>query len=988
MSRLAWRGPEIVRAVDEQSGKSMRHYSDRDPGLLLRAMTGRMGSAGYPFDSRLSRRGKEYANELRDIRNKWAHNDELTVAKVSRALDVAEALLREVGADEQAARGRGASAADASRIPVCEPPVPVTPAARLTITAIPTVSYAMAHCRIGVVSEIQVENLGPERRGCAIDLDIGIAAGSLGGPRTMLLDLAANETTILHSPDPILDPAQMIKLDEQAPGEIRAVLSDPDGRELARTSVDVQVLAHNQWTSSPPQLGFEMLAAHVQPNSAAVAALLPQVSDHLGKLTGKPALDGYQSGDPGRVDAIAAAVYEAMRDRDIRYAEPPASWGNGQKVRTPQEVLDGRVGTCLDTALTMAAVLEQAGIGATLWVLPGHIFLGYWRSERTLDTAATADIVPVVNLVEIGDIGLIETTMVTGGPTASRPFAEAAAAPRLRHLGPTSERVHRDHRHCDRAQSGHPAAAQPIGGIGRHDRRHQLHTGSPWRADAGRTRIGRPGARHDPVPARVAGWKNALLDLSLRNRLINYTDRSGFRVDLPGGLLGALEDHVNANRQLTLMASDQVAAVDAARGIRFGRDLDADSLEQLFRDKSAAYIDITAKSYTAKLRYLANKARTIVEETGANNLYLAFGMLRWTFNDRELRSPLVLVPVYLVHHQPGPAYRLAIDEAGMSTPNYCLLEKLRVAFGLEIPGLAEPAEDRVRHRPGRRRSRRRAAPSPPPACGSGSRTPSTCRSCSSPSSRSGGTSTRVGRHWHSNSLVDHLIETPLKPFGDPVTADRRVDLDELAARFRCPPILPSSTRSRGSRRAAPSCCRARRDRQVADHHQPAGACAANRPAGAVRRREAGRTGRRASSGWTPSASVSCRWTCTTKRLGRPRCAPRSSRAGPACSRRHGPVADQQRDLPPAGGHSGATRPVARHQRRRTLAVFGAVHRALATDPGRRAVRRCRRGWWPAHPRRPWNESGGACGRCPRWPISPTRAPSPVGIPLPNRTPRD
>src|SRR6478609_2214399 len=100
--RVAW--TEIVRAVDEQSGKKLRHYSDRDPGLLLRSMTGRMGSIGYPFDGRLSRRGKEYANELRDVRNKWAHNDELTVAKVSRALDVAEALLREVGAAEPAAR--------------------------------------------------------------------------------------------------------------------------------------------------------------------------------------------------------------------------------------------------------------------------------------------------------------------------------------------------------------------------------------------------------------------------------------------------------------------------------------------------------------------------------------------------------------------------------------------------------------------------------------------------------------------------------------------------------------------------------------------------------------------------------------------------------------------------------------------------------------------------------------------------------------------
>jgi hypothetical protein len=62
-----------------------------------------------------------------------------------------------------------------------------------------------------------------------------------------------------------------------------------------------------------------------------------------------------------------------MRARDIRYAEPPASWGtDGQKVRTPGEVLEGRLGTCLDTTLTMAAALEQAGINSTIWVLKGH----------------------------------------------------------------------------------------------------------------------------------------------------------------------------------------------------------------------------------------------------------------------------------------------------------------------------------------------------------------------------------------------------------------------------------------------------------------------------------------------------------------------------------------------------------------------------------------------------------------------------------------
>ena len=37
----------------------------------------------------------------------------------------------------------------------------------------------------------------------------------------------------------------------------------------------------------------------------------------------------------------------------------------------------------------------------------------------------------------------------------------------------------------------------------------------------------------------------------------------------------------------------------------------------------------------------------------------------------------------------------------MSTPNYCLIEKLRVTFGLEIPELSRPGTGCLGHRPGR-----------------------------------------------------------------------------------------------------------------------------------------------------------------------------------------------------------------------------------------------------------------------------------------------
>ena len=39
------------------------------------------------------------------------------------------------------------------------------------------------------------------------------------------------------------------------------------------------------------------------------------------------------------------------------------------------------------------------------------------------------------------------------------------------------------------------------------------------------------------------------------------------------------------------------------------------------------------------------------------------------------------------------SYRIELDESGASTPNFCLLEKLRLVHGLHVPGLAQPAED-------------------------------------------------------------------------------------------------------------------------------------------------------------------------------------------------------------------------------------------------------------------------------------------------------
>ena len=93
------------------------------------------------------------------------------------------------------------------------------------------------------------------------------------------------------------------------------------------------------------------------------------------------------------------------------------------------------------------------------------------------------------------------------------------------------------------------------------------------------------------------------------------------------------------------------------------------------------------------MRALAYKAKTVLEETGANNLYLALGSLAWELDGRPLRSPLILVPVVLKPRVTVGAYRLTVDESGASTPNYCLLEKLRQLHGLAVPACTSPTED-------------------------------------------------------------------------------------------------------------------------------------------------------------------------------------------------------------------------------------------------------------------------------------------------------
>lgn len=94
---VAW--TDVLAEKDGRSGKT---YSPSDLQCQLRLTTERMGSLGFLFNGILSRGEQNLAGELRDVRNRWAHNTAFSADDTYRALDTAERLLRAVNAPVQA----------------------------------------------------------------------------------------------------------------------------------------------------------------------------------------------------------------------------------------------------------------------------------------------------------------------------------------------------------------------------------------------------------------------------------------------------------------------------------------------------------------------------------------------------------------------------------------------------------------------------------------------------------------------------------------------------------------------------------------------------------------------------------------------------------------------------------------------------------------------------------------------------------------------
>lgn len=208
----------------------------------------------------------------------------------------------------------------------------------------------------------------------------------------------------------------------------------------------------------------------------------------------------------------------------------------------------------------------------------------------------------------------------------------------------------------------------------------------------------------DPrVEASLDHWKRKLLDLSKRNRLLNFRPSKVSTVavvdELPVEVFKTL---VGRGKTMRFRPSEQPVvenggAVDEEEALEdfelFTPAQDAAPAER--HADNWLQTRLVEAQLDHRLRRIEGQARTVQEEQGINTLFLALGMLHWYESDdaEELRrAPLLMVPVELDRKGAGSAYTLTLGE-DEPLINPALAEYLRTSFGMRLPELPEATEE-------------------------------------------------------------------------------------------------------------------------------------------------------------------------------------------------------------------------------------------------------------------------------------------------------
>jgi very-short-patch-repair endonuclease len=205
---------------------------------------------------------------------------------------------------------------------------------------------------------------------------------------------------------------------------------------------------------------------------------------------------------------------------------------------------------------------------------------------------------------------------------------------------------------------------------------------------------------------RLLRERNALLDLSTRNRLLNtpLRTRNNRAVEIVDEKAAEVFRLLTSNKALSFLPGVQLSEAERAEldpeddvtgGIPQPGE---DAVDE--RGVASRHADLrlqtrlTSEGLQKRLFDIWYDAQTLEQEQGVNVLYLAVGLLRWfdsETSDVARHAPLVLLPVKLERSSAADRFKLRWREEPPS-PNLTLQAKMKIEFGLVVDDFKDEDE--------------------------------------------------------------------------------------------------------------------------------------------------------------------------------------------------------------------------------------------------------------------------------------------------------
>ncbi|WP_374566554.1 hypothetical protein [Ideonella sp.] len=270
---------------------------------------------------------------------------------------------------------------------------------QVRVEPLPLINYSLLHNGQSPFSSLVIERArvqGPIRD---IQVSIELHAGDVAFPYNATFDLPEERSALVLTDRVVLPlTSTLIRTQSERIQSSLRVAVHCGGELVTQETHRVGLAPVDEWQDGE-LAEWRWLPSFVLPRDPAVARIVDSAQAILCALADDTAagFDGYQSVDENGADddarygcvdkQVQALWYAILNQHGLTYINPPPSYGQGtQRLRTPSQLLAERRGTCIDLALLLAACLEYVGISPVLFLLSGHAFAGYWRSEASYES--------------------------------------------------------------------------------------------------------------------------------------------------------------------------------------------------------------------------------------------------------------------------------------------------------------------------------------------------------------------------------------------------------------------------------------------------------------------------------------------------------------------------------------------------------------------------------------------------------------------------